>query len=75
MEFWEKLLAGLAISLGLLLGAFILSEKHTTGYYLGSVNESNKGYCVSADITWMADPVVYCSDDISKTLEVYSRLK
>lgn len=75
MDFGEKAFT-FFIFLGVgLLTAFILSDKHVRGYYLGSVNETNKGYCVSADITWSSDPVAYCSDDINKTLEVYNQLR
>lgn len=75
MELHEGVfLSLLAVAVGL-LATMAVSDKTLRGYYMGSPNESNKGYCISADINWTGDPVVYCSDDIQKTLAVYERLK
>lgn len=75
MDFEHLIISILVLSVVGLGAGFLLGDKHVRGYYLGSANESNLAYCISADITWSTDPVVYCSDDISKTLEVYNRLK
>ncbi len=75
MDFTDKFIATLVTSAVVLLGTTIMSSKDVRGYYLGSPNERTHGFCISADINWSIDPVVYCSDDITKVLTVYDRLK
>lgn len=75
MDFGEKAFTFFIFLAVGILSTWLISDKHLRGYYLGSVNETTQGFCVSADITWSIDPIVFCSDDIVKTLEVYERLK
>lgn len=63
-----------AVAIGITtLGIFIFAPHTVQQYYVGSAT-SSRGYCVMASINWDQDEVVFCSDEIAKTIEAANRL-
>lgn len=75
---WEILLGILAVVASILVMAcffkLIATDHYVRNYYVGNYGTFDKGFCVSAEIDWLNDPIVFTSDDINKAISVTNEL-
>jgi hypothetical protein len=76
MSTFSKVLTVAIILVVLGVGATAIFAPHTVQqYYVGRSSSNNVlGYCVIKSIEWDQDESVFCSDDISKVMEVNALL-
>lgn len=64
-----------AIMALIVIGSAIFASHTVQQYYIGHPGSSSlRGYCVMASINWDRDDAVFCSDEISRVIEMAAQM-